>query len=138
MCQALGQANQRWTNGQGGKPLNNILEQTVDDSYGPMAARFLLSCVRVACQEEARRPELQPLPENFKDLAEKVRHHALRLMDRAGDDLPRRAEGFLAWLDREEGEDSAALFKSIDKLFRHIWMRSLMIESAPLDCPVNR
>lgn len=136
MClgQTLGQANQH---GQGGKPVSNILPETVDKNYGPMTARLVLSMVRFACLEEARSSAIGQLPQNLQDKARTVNQHASVLRDGAPDDMRRHQPDLVVWLTSTK-DDWTALYDSIAGLLRAIWMRSSMIEARPVDCPIHR
>jgi hypothetical protein len=109
----------------------------VDKKYGPMIARLVLSLVRFACLEEARRHAIGQLPENLQDMAQTVMQLASDLRDRTSSHLHRPQPDLLEWLTKEKDEWTA-LYDSLARLLRAIWMRSLMVESSPLDCPVNR
>lgn len=160
--QTLGQANHHRSNGEGGKSLGRLLEKTVDKSYGPVASRLLLSLVRFARIPEARPDELLPLPSNISELATKVWDEAQELTNCApshawqddssqqqrrpvtgtdgggGGSLEREVKGpFRRWLS-EKPQEWSSLRTSIDRAFCGLWMRSLPLESRPVDCPINR
>lgn len=146
LSQAIAQASQR-SSGERAKPLKRLQDRTVSKMYGPMTARLLLSCVRSAHQPAAYHPALHQLPQGLKQLAATLLEEAAKLLrEKASEDhrVPQQQTAPPSASEPQRRaaaglrEASSTLRQSISAFLRALWMRSLMVESPPLDCPIHR
>lgn len=133
-----------------GKSLSPLLEQTVQKTYGPATARLLLSVVRFSAGfPEAQQPQLAALPPEVEPLSRSVWEQAMQLAQRAPTDTwqERASSGspstrrvndkFRKWL-LEDVERWRELRDAVEGLLGKLFMRSLRLNSRPVDCPINR